>query len=157
MGRTKHPARRFAGNAGNATEVIHTKGMIHKRAGERQRAGKRLGTGGKCPRVVTAGVPRRRRFRPGTVALREIRKQQKSTALLIPKAPFLSLVKEILQQGGGDYRMQSAAVAALQEAGEAYIVGLFEDAYLCSIHAKRVTLMKTDIKLARRIRGETAH
>jgi len=146
MGRTKQLARQFTGNA---TEVIHTKGMIHKRAG------KRLGTGGKCPRVVTAGVPKpKRRFRPGTVALRDIKKQQKSTNLLIPRASFLHLVKEILQ-GAGDYRMQSSAVAALQEAGEAYLVGLFQDAYLCSIHAKRVTLMKKDLNLARRIRGET--
>jgi histone H3 len=95
-----------------------------------------------------------RRFRPGTVALREIRKYQKSTQLLVRKLPFQRLVREIAQDYKSDLRFQSTAVLALQEAAEAYLVGLFEDATLCTLHAKRVTLMPKDIQLARRIRGE---
>ncbi|CAH2073253.1 unnamed protein product, partial [Thlaspi arvense] len=92
----------------------------------------------------------------GTVALREIRKYQKSTELLIRKLPFQRLVREIAQDFKTDLRFQSSAVAALQEAAEAYLVGLFEDTNLCAIHAKRVTIMPKDIQLARRIRGERA-
>ena len=97
-----------------------------------------------------------RRYRPGTVALREIRKYQKSTELLIRKLPFQRLVREIAQDFKTDLRFQSSAVLALQEAAEAYLVGLFEDTNLCAIHAKRVTIMPKDIQLARRIRGERA-
>ena len=96
------------------------------------------------------------RYRPGTVALREIRKYQKSTELLIRKLPFQRLVREIAQDFKTDLRFQSSAVLALQEAAEAYLVGLFEDTNLCAIHAKRVTIMPKDIQLARRIRGERA-
>jgi len=96
------------------------------------------------------------RYRPGTVALREIRKYQKSTELLIRKLPFQRLVREIAQDFKTDLRFQSSAVMALQEAAEAYLVGLFEDTNLCAIHAKRVTIMPKDIQLARRIRGERA-
>lgn len=94
------------------------------------------------------------RFRPGTVALREIKKYQKSTELLIRKAPFQRVVKEILFKYKDNARIQSMALAALQEASETYLVGLFEDANLCSIHAKRITVMGKDLQLARRIRGE---
>jgi len=96
------------------------------------------------------------RYRPGTVALREIRRYQKSTELLIRKLPFQRLVREIAQDFKTDLRFQSSAVMALQEASEAYLVGLFEDTNLCAIHAKRVTIMPKDIQLARRIRGERA-
>ena len=96
------------------------------------------------------------RYRPGTVALREIRRYQKSTELLIRKLPFQRLVREIAQDFKTDLRFQSSAVVALQEASEAYLVGLFEDTNLCAIHAKRVTIMPKDIQLARRIRGERA-
>ncbi|KAK3022608.1 hypothetical protein RJ639_045759 [Escallonia herrerae] len=125
----------------------------------------RKSTGGKAPRKqlatkaarksapATGGVKKPHRFRPGTVALREIRKYQKSTELLIRKLPFQRLVREIAQDFKTDLRFQSSAVAALQEAAEAYLVGLFEDTNLCAIHAKRVTIMPKDIQLARRIRG----
>ncbi|CAE5957993.1 unnamed protein product [Arabidopsis lyrata] len=130
----------------------------------------RKSTGGKGPRKELAtkaarktvrrpyrgGVKRAHRFRPGTVALREIRKYQKSTDLLIRKLPFQRLVREIAQDHKVDLRFQSHAVLALQEAAEAYLVGLFEDTNLCAIHAKRVTIMPRDIQLARRIRGERA-
>ncbi|CAG0921034.1 unnamed protein product [Notodromas monacha] len=95
-------------------------------------------------------------YLPGTVALREIRRYQKSTELLIRKLPFQRLVREIAQDFKTDLRFQSAAIGALQEASEAYLVGLFEDTNLCAIHAKRVTIMPKDIQLARRIRGERA-
>merc|ERR1712072_1120211 len=100
------------------------------------------------------GVKLVRRFRPGTVALREIRRYQKSTELLIRKLPFQRLVREIAQEFKADLRFQGSAIMALQEATEVYIVGLFEDTNLCAIHAKRVTIMPKDIQLARRIRGE---
>lgn len=96
------------------------------------------------------------RYRPGTVALREIRRYQKSTELLIRKLPFQRLVREIAQDFKSDLRFQGSAVLAMQESAEAYLVGLFEDTNLCAIHAKRVTIMPKDIQLARRIRGERA-
>jgi histone H3 len=105
---------------------------------------------------VAGGVKKRQRYRPGTVALREIRKYQRSTDLLIQRLPFQRLVREIAQSLRGDLRFQSAAVGALQEASEAYLVGLFEDTNLCAIHAKRVTIMPKDLQLARRLRGERA-
>jgi histone H3 len=126
----------------------------------------RLSTGGKTPRQHYAvkaarisgpkngGVRKPHRFRPGTVALREIRKYQKSTDLLMKKLPFQRLVREIAQNYAADLRFQSTAILALQEAAEAYLVGLFEDTNLCAIHAKRVTIMPKDMQLARRIRGE---
>ena len=131
----------------------------------------RKSTGGKAPRKQIAtksarkatpmttgggGIKKPHRYRPGTVALREIRRYQKSTELLIRKLPFQRLVREIAQEMKGDLRFQSSAVAALQEASEAYLVGLFEDTNLCAIHAKRVTIMVRDIQLARRLRGERA-
>uniref|UniRef100_A0A8C8UE62 Core Histone H2A/H2B/H3 domain-containing protein n=1 Tax=Peromyscus maniculatus bairdii TaxID=230844 RepID=A0A8C8UE62_PERMB len=93
---------------------------------------------------------------PGTVALREIRRYQKSTELLIRQLPFQRLVREIAQDFKTDLRYQSAAIGALQEASEAYLVGLFEDINLCTIHAKHVTIIPKDIQLAHRIRGEGA-
>ena len=105
---------------------------------------------------ATGGVKKPHRYRPGTVALREIRRYQKSTELLIRKLPFQRLVREIAQEFKTDLRFQGSAVLALQEAAEAYLVGLFEDTNLCAIHAKRVTIMPTDVQLARRIRGERA-
>ncbi|KAB1262005.1 histone H3.1 [Camelus dromedarius] len=97
---------------------------------------------------ATGGVKKPHRYRPGTVALREIRRYQVHE-LLIRKLPFHSDFKT-------DLRFHSSAVMALQEACEAYLVGLFEDTNLCAIHAKRVTIMPKDIQLARRIRGERA-
>ena len=103
----------------------------------------------------TGGIKRPHRYRPGTVALREIRRYQ-STELLIRKLPFAHLIREIAQDFNTDLRFQREAIGALQEASEAYLVGLFEDTNLCAIHAKRVTIMPKDIQLARRIRGEWA-
>lgn len=94
-----------------------------------------------------------RRYKPGTVALREIRKYQKSTELLIRRLPFQRLVREIAKGFKPGLRFQSNAIMALQESAEVYLVGIFEDANLCAIHDKRITLMKRDLVLAKRIRG----
>jgi histone H3 len=102
------------------------------------------------------GVKKPRRYRPGTVALREIRRYQKSTDLLIRKLPFQRLVREIAQDYKNDLRFQGTAILALQEASEAYLVHLFEDTNHCALHAKRITIMPKDMQLARRIRGERA-
>ena len=98
---------------------------------------------------------KKRRFRPGTVALREIKRYQKQTTNLLPRAPFHRLVRYICHDIDGDLRFQAQALMALQEAAEAYLTGVFEDANLCALHAKRMTLMKKDMELARRIRGDT--
>ena len=126
----------------------------------------RKSTGGKAPRKALAtkaarksapangGVKKPHRYRPGTVALREIRTYQKSTKLLIRKLPFQRLVREVAQDFKSDLRFQSSAVMAVQCASEAYFTSLFEDTNLCAIHAKRVTIDPRDVNLARRIRGE---
>ena len=119
----------------------------------------REATGGMAPRkTLVTKKPQmkevKKRYRVGEVALREIRKHQKSTDLLLRKLPFQRLVREIAQGFAADLRFQSTAIAALQEASEAYLVSLFEDANLLAIHAKRVTLMPRDLTLARRIRGD---
>ena len=129
----------------------------------------RKSTGGKYPRGHLAtkaarkstpskgGVKKPHRYRPGTVALREIRRYQKSTDLLLRKAPFQRLVREIYQElptSKDSTRFQGSAILALQEASEAYKVVLFEDTNLCAVHAKRVTIMPKDMQLARCIRGE---
>ena len=105
-------------------------------------------------RVPHHAAKRKHRYRPGTLALREIRHYQKKTILLIKRAPFARLVREIAQGCMQDLRFQETAIGALQEAAEAYLVGLFEDTNLCAIHAKRITIMPRDVQLARRIRGE---
>jgi histone H3 len=100
-------------------------------------------------------VKKMHRFRPGTVALREIRRYQRSTELLIRKVPFGRLVREICQQHSKkDLRFQATAILALQESAEQYLTKLFEESNLCALHAKRITLFPTDMQLARRIRGE---
>ena len=130
----------------------------------KQTAKKSFGGKGPRPQLATkaarmsapnyGGVKKPHRYRPGTVALREIRKYQRTTELLIRKLPFQRLVREVTCGYHMDLRFQSAALMALQEAAEAYLVGIFEHANLCAIHAKRVTIMPKDIMLARRIRGE---
>ena len=97
---------------------------------------------------------KKHRFRPGTVALREIKRYQKSTALLLPRAPFQRLVRNICSNIDNDLRFQAQGLLALQEAAEAYMTGIFEDSNLCCLHAKRMTVMKKDMDLARRIRGD---
>lgn len=126
----------------------------------------RKSTGGKAPRKQLAtkaarkaappvgGCKKPHRYRPGTVALREIRRYQKSTDLLLRKLPFQRLAREIAQSISGDLRFQAAALAASQEASEAFLVGLMEDSNLCAIHARRVTIMPKDLQLSQRIRRD---
>ena len=115
---------------------------------------------------------KKKRYRPGTVALREIRRYQKSTDLLLLKLPFQRLVREVAEDmieeirkgkethgqefgiAPGQLRFQATAVECLQHAAEAYLVALFDDTQHCAIHAKHVTIMPKDIELARRIHGE---
>ena len=125
----------------------------------------RKSTGGKAPRKNLTTVAKRQadprnvkrphRYRPGTVALREIRRYQKSTTLLIKKMPFQRLCREIAQlEVKKNMRFQGSAVLALQTASEAYLVSLFEDTNLCALHANRITIHVKDMRLARRIRGD---
>lgn len=108
------------------------------------------------PRGAPAGPSfRRRSSRRRNLVLKEIRNLQKSTHLLLRKAPFSRLAREICVKftRGVDFSWQAQALLALQEAAEAFLIHLFEDAYLLSLHAGRVTLFPKDVQLARRIRG----
>lgn len=138
MARTKQTARKSTG-------IKHPRKQLATKAARKTASAVGSGTG---------GVKKPHRYRPGTVALREIRKFQKTTDLLIRKLPFQRLVRDIAMEYKQDIRFQSQAILALQEAAESYLVGLFEDTNLCAIHAKRVTIMPRDLQLARRIRGE---
>lgn len=158
MARTKKTARKKTGKS--PREQLVTKNPIKKLtpaqarknvAKANQAAQQNLGNPPK-----TGGLKRPMRYRPGTVALREIRRYQKTAELLIRKLPFNRLVREVTQDFKTDLRFQAQAIMALQEAAEAYLVGLFDDTNLCAIHAKRVTIMPKDMQLARRIRGEWA-
>eukprot|EP00767_Chilomastix_cuspidata_P003492 gnl/Chilomastix_cuspidata/361.p1 GENE.gnl/Chilomastix_cuspidata/361~~gnl/Chilomastix_cuspidata/361.p1 ORF type:complete len:159 (+),score=67.53 gnl/Chilomastix_cuspidata/361:58-477(+) len=102
--------------------------------------------------AAQGGVKKSRKAKPGTVALKQIRDYQKSTQLLMRKLPFQRLVRDISSQlKVDDVRFQAQAIAALQEAAEAFVVNLMEDTNLCAIHCKRVTIMKRDIVLAKRL------
>ena len=94
------------------------------------------------------------RFRPGMMALKEIQHYQEFTGFLIRKLPFQRLVREIAIEVAQEMQFQSSMLLVLQEAAEVYLVGLFEDTNLCAIHARHVTIMPKDIKLARRIHGK---
>ena len=143
MARTKQTARKQVATGGKAPrKQVSGKEQLHLKQAARKSA------------AVLTGIKKPHRYRPGTVALREIRRYQKSTELLLRKLPFQRLVREIAQEYKSDLRFQSTAVLALQEASESYLVSLFEDTNLCAIHAKRVTIMPKDMQLARRIRGE---
>ena len=115
--------------------------------------GQKAGKGVIKPRRI---VPERAepKMSPGSRALQEIRKYQGTTGLLLKKAPFQRLVREVAQSIRPDLRFQPEAVLCLQTAGEAYLIRLFEDANLAAIHAKRVTVQPKDFALALRLRGE---
>ena len=134
MARIKQTARK------NASMANKTRKQLYNRAARKS-----------APAM--GGLKKPHRFRPGTVAIREIKRYQKSTELLIKRLPFQRLVKEIAQNFKSDLRFQASAVIALQEATESYMVSLFQDTNLCAIHAKRVTIMPKDMQLAKRIRG----
>ena len=107
----------------------------------------------KHPRKPKGKVKKPYRYRPGTVALREIRKYQTSTELLIRKLLFQRLVKEVCRDlfNNDDYRFQSTAVLALQEASENFLVSMFDDVNLIAIHGKRVTIQVKDIQIWKRL------
>nr|UNW45406.1 histone H3 [Amylostereum areolatum] len=146
MARTKQTARKSTGGKAPRKQARSSSSSLHLLASKAARKTAAV--------AATGGVKKPHRFRPGTVALREIRRYQKSTELLIRKLPFQRLVREIAQDFKTDLRFQSSAVMALQEAAEAYLVSLFEDTNLAAIHAKRVTIQPKDLALARRLRGE---
>ena len=127
------------------------------RVKETARAKKGLGSKkSKAPKAAgaTTGVKRAHRWRPGTVALREIRKFQRSTELLVQRAPFQRLVRELASSQKEGLRFQSSAVQAIQEATESYVISLLADTNLCAIHTRRVTIQTKDVQLALRLRGE---
>ena len=101
-----------------------------------------------------SGMKKARRWRPGTVALREIRKFQKGTNLLIQKAPFQRLVREVATSHKQDLRFQSSAILAIQEATESFVISVLADTNLCAIHTRRVTIQPKDLQLALRLRGD---
>ena len=111
------------------------------------------GDGTRRKKQTTGNVRRRRKFRPGTVALREIRKYQKSTELLIQKLPFQRLVREVFSQMSSTqtFRVTPQSLLALQEASESFLIHMFEQSNLIAIHGKRVTLNVKDILLWRRL------
>ena len=158
MARTKKMARKSIGKCARNQLAMNLPRKTLSQEQARKNAAKAAAAAqknlGNPPRM--GGLKRPMRYRPGTVALREIHHYQKSMELLIRKLPFNRLIREIAQDFKTDLQFQAAAIGALQEAAEAYLVGLFDDTNLCAIHAKRVTIMPKDIQLARRIRGEQA-
>jgi len=144
-----------AGSSGSQTEHVDDARVDSNPQVTRQVAKK--STGGRRRKTSPVKRPKKtKKFRPGQLALQEIRRYQRSTELLIKKLPFQRLVRQITDElvtNGMKY--QSMALAALQEAAESFIIGIFEDTNLCCIHDKRVTIMPKDVQLARRIRGES--
>ena len=147
MARTKQTASQQHGGKAPRKE------LTIKAATKRERQKKKT-------RQNQEGSRAKKRYRPGTVALREIRRYQKKTELLIRKLPFRRYCREVAQDvkpsSITNLRFSSLAFDALQEATEAYLIGLFEDIVLCCIHAKRVTIQPKDMILAKRIRGAMA-
>ena len=157
MARTKETARKKTGKTPRQNLVPKAPRKTLSQEQARKNAARAAAAAQKnLGNVRTGGLKKPMRYRPGTVALREIRHYQSTTELLIRKLPFSRLVREISQDCKTGLRFQPQAIGALQEAAEAYLVGLFEDTNLCAIHAKRVTIMPKNIQLARRIRGERA-
>ena len=108
---------------------------------------------GRTKTAATKTQNAKRRLRPGRVALRDIRKAQRSTELCIPKHPFMRLCREIAcPSGAQDIRFQASAIEALQESTEAFLVRQFELYQLLAIHAKRVTVMDSDMKMLQQMR-----
>ncbi|GMY23848.1 histone H3-like centromeric protein CENH3 isoform X1 [Fagus crenata] len=150
MARVKHPAGKkpTTRKSGRASTTSPASTSTPVRSTSR--------TNAQSPRTPeTQRQRKKRRSRPGTVSLREIRRLQKTWKLIIPAAPFIRVVKQVCFQYSPDVtRWTAEALVALQEAAEDFLVHLFEDAVLCTVHAKRVTLMKKDFELARRLGGK---
>ena len=146
MGRTKQTARKSTGGKLPRKDLFTSSNRPNKGSKSLKKLVSRRNEPEKKKKV--------RRHRPGVVALKDIRKYQKTTELLITRLPFQRLCREIAQDYKVDIRFKPSAVMALQEAAEAYLVSLFEDTNLAAIHAKRVTIQPKDLALARRLRGE---
>ena len=127
-----------------ASRKAHQSGVIASKKVAKTASG---GAGG-------SAIKKAHRWRPGTVALREIRKFQKSTDLVVQRAPFRRLVRETMQKTKDSMRISQTALDAIQEATEMHVTSLLTDANLCALHAKRVTVMPRDLVLARRLRGD---
>lgn len=134
---------------------------LTKRGTKRKASAKSASTSKTAKRKASAksagtSTTGKRRFKPGTVALREIRRYQKSSDKLIRALPFQRVVRAAARDATSldSIRMQAGAIDAIQEATEAYLVGLYEDANLAAIHAGRVTLSAKDLDLALRVRGK---
>jgi histone H3 len=127
-----------------ASRTAHTAGIVGAKRGKKDAT------------TAQAGM-KSRRYRPGTVALREIRRLQTTTTPLLRRAPFRRLVREVSEQYQHKaVRFQLSAIEAIQEAAEAYVISVLEDANICALHANRVTAMPKDLQLARRLRGDRA-
>jgi histone H3 len=144
MVREKQTARKSTGGAGQLTALAAQKKIKGRHS---QRIANQSGLKAELLKK------KKHHYRPGSLALKEIRRYQNSTNLLIPRVRFQRLVREISKDFKLNLRFQSGAIGTLQEASEAFLVGLFEDTNLCALHASRVTIMPKDIQLARRIRG----
>jgi histone H3 len=130
---------------------------VHRSTGgkaPRKTAGKHVGHKAPMREPKSTNEKKPHRFKPGTVALREIKKMQKSTDTIIPRRPFERLLKFIMSEFKPEARIQAVAVDALQQALEAYLVANLEDSQLCAIHAKRITVMPKDLDLTTRIKGD---
>merc|ERR1711935_401165 len=103
----------------------------------------------------TPDLTRKTKYRPGQKALREIRFYQKNTQLLIRKAPFARFVRDVASDFIPGTKFSSVALETIQDMVERYVVAMYEDSNLCAIHAKRVTIYRKDMQLARRLRGDT--
>ena len=135
MARTKNTARKSAGKVPRSTIAPKGKKITLQKS-------------------TTSPKNAPTKFRPGTVALRDIKRYQKGTQMLLRKLPFQRLVREIAQTSKDGLRFAASAVLAMQEATEAHIINLFADTCLCAIHGRRVTIQPRDLQLARRLRGE---
>ena len=142
MARTKNTSRKSAGKVPRSAIVPKKSAKPKAKPKPKPKPTKQVGT-------TTL-----RRFLPGTVALRDIRRYQKGTEMLLRKLPFQRLVRELAQVEKEGIRFQASAVLAMQEATESYMINLFADTCMCAIHGGRVTIMPRDIQLARRLRGE---
>lgn len=144
--------------AKNASKKVPVKTMASKMKKSGPSAKSKMSkSAAKSTDAMSQGGRKKARFHPGTVALREIKRYQKSSSMLLPRAPFQRLVREICGAIDNELRFQEQTLLALQEASEAYLVGLMEDSSLCAIHAKRQTVLKADMILAKRLRGDDNH
>ena len=138
---------------GHRSEMARVKNTPIKSCGGKK-VRKNLATKVSTKKNSTGGIGRPTRIRPGVLALREIRRYQKSTDLMIPKTAFSNLVRELANEYAGNVlRFSASAISALHECTEKHMVAIFENANLAANHCKRVTVTPKDFHLALRIAG----